>query len=350
MLQNSILEIDIIWDEYIGWEKSESEKSRMEGIYKRTSSVIEKSMELEEIFDLFITEISEVGVEYNNLPESISEYISSTCGKNYSKHRTFMERIVESDPLNTGWWDIYMDYEERLNKNMSIHEGLLRRAVRCSRDDPKYKLKWVRLMEKEGKPYQQIHTFINLVLTVGQGNLQYQYILRKELCEISARAVGESEISAYREDNNNTIIKRMRDNYNNTIKFLAIPNKSFPTALREDLQSKLTLNLAELEAYKIHSESAVVSLMEKYMKIHGSEHIAWLNYIKFGRALGNPRLMRNLCKRGIEYAKEFEIIAKAWVDWEKMFGDIRTFLECERKIDKRRARETIKNKLKRVNL
>ena len=371
---------------------------------------MEETIGHEEIFDNFIQKLRSHSPP-SALPKSIKESLRVVCQDNFNKYAAFMERLIIQDSQNAEWWDLYLGYAQEYanstinpymtinekeelepreviegdnnsnNNNMNninnknnnniniIEERIISRAVKHVGTDVRYKIKWIRILERRGNSYEEIHRFIKGGLRIGEDDLQYQYLLRKELCEVSARMLTETDISIYNkplevdnsykhkiieeeeeeeeeeEDKKQIIntceeikqpteiieierstipksicpIERMRANYNSAIQFLSQPNPNYITSLRRDLHAKLSLNRAEIEAYKIHDQTATISIMEPYIKSHSTQHLAWLNYIKFARALPNPNLMRTLCKRGLHLANEFEIIAKAWIDWEKMY-------------------------------
>ena len=99
------------------------------------------------------------------------------------------------------------------------------------------------------------------------------------------------------------------------------------------------LHWAEVEAYKLRNKEKVTELMETYITHNGSDSSAWLNYIKFVRFFGDIKLVRTLCKRGLEYCGDYETLGTAWLEWEKKFGTIDTMLDCEAKINKKRLKQ-----------
>ena len=100
----------------------------------------------------------------------------------------------------------------------------------------------------------------------------------------------------------------------------------------------MLLNWAEIEAYKLKNKDKVNELMEIYISENGAQSVSWLNYIKFIRFFGDNKMVRTLCKRGLEYCDDFETLGIAWLEWEKKFGTIQTITECEAKIKKKSAR------------
>jgi hypothetical protein len=100
----------------------------------------------------------------------------------------------------------------------------------------------------------------------------------------------------------------------------------------------LLLNWAEVETYKVKNKEEVKKLMETYLSENAADAGAWLTYIKFVRFFDDIKLIRTLCKRGLEYSDDFETLAGAWLEWEKKFGTIDTMFDCMTKIQKKRAK------------
>ncbi len=93
-----------------------------------------------------------------------------------------------------------------------------------------------------------------------------------------------------------------------------------------------------METYKLRSKEKVSELMETYIAENGAEPVSWLNYIKFARFFDDVKLVRTLCKRGLEYCQDFDTLSGAWLEWEKKFGTIDSLQECESKIKKKALR------------
>ena len=93
-----------------------------------------------------------------------------------------------------------------------------------------------------------------------------------------------------------------------------------------------------METYKLKNKEEVKKLMETYLAENAADAGAWLNYIKFIRFFEDAKLIRTLCKRGLEYSDDFETLAGAWLEWEKKFGSIDTVFNCMTKIQKKRGK------------
>ena len=111
----------------------------------------------------------------------------------------------------------------------------------------------------------------------------------------------------------------------------------------KDVADGLLLHWAEVETYKLKNKEKVVELMETFLSENGDASSSWLNYIKFMRFFDDAKIIRTLCKRGLEYCIEFEVLANAWLEWEKKFGTIESIIECEAKIKKKTMKRSCVN-------
>lgn len=71
--------------------------------------------------------------------------------------------------------------------------------------------------------------------------------------------------------------------------------------------------------------------MEDFVKAHGSQMMAWTDYIRLMRVFGDTteQAIRGLFKRGVQVVKDNRAgLAELWLEWEKRFANVQSLDQC----------------------
>ncbi|XP_076749352.1 spliceosome associated factor 3, U4/U6 recycling protein [Xylocopa sonorina] len=230
------------------------------------------------------------------------------------------ERAITDLSLEMSIW---LDYLTYLEENIKIESVLAQVYQRASRNVPWCATiwqKWIRSVEKWGKPILEVQTLFENALTAGFStaddyrNLWITYLeyLRRKIDRFSTEEEKQLEV--------------LRNTFNRACEHLA---KSF--GLEGDPNCILLQYWARTEA--IHaSNMEKARLLWADILSHGHSTTAsyWLEYISLEKCYGDTKHLRKLFQKALTSVKDWpESIATSWLDFERDEGTLEQMEFCE---------------------
>jgi hypothetical protein len=255
----------------------------------------------------------------------LKEELPALAGQYFNYYQLYYEKVLCEFPDNEELWNLYLQQMQSHNKQSSLREGFFRRALKNIPSNVHYRIELMRENERMGKESSLIAAIALEALELISDPF-YHYIIRKELCEYYARLIQPNLKEEDPEDFNQTV-EQMRQYYLETITQMRTSKTQFLLFLikveqeTSALADKLVLNWGEIETYKVFDKEKAFEVMQDLIKQNGSQTEYWLNYIRFARHFNETKLIRNLCRKGLQQAKDFRTIGDAWEEWEKKYLD-----------------------------
>lgn len=268
-------------------------------------------------------------VDIEHLLYFFDKELNKFAGNDFAYYELYFESLLCSYPNQRDIWAAYLDATQYCDRQLSKNE-IFKRACKNCRKVAAFKIQYLRSQELIDVPEKEYRDTIKNCLEDVNGETEDEYTIYKELLEYLTRHI---EI-----DNREERIEKLRDEYLNAIRLFEGIDFSHNLA-EEEYSMNFRIQWAEVETYKLKNKELAKELMEICVRSANAGTFYWLTYIKFMRHFDDTELIRSLCNRGVQYCPEYAEIAKAWVEWEKKFGDIKTILKCEAKIRGREKKE-----------
>lgn len=137
----------LTWNEYVEWEKDESEVSRVQERYMQAQQKIDLMVNFEEKFQQ-----AYVDLDTNNHIEPmlalLEQELPAISGDNFNYVLLYFERILSEYTLNIDLWQLFMTDTDEICKKKEQKIAIYEKAVKNCPKESEFWLSYLRELEK----------------------------------------------------------------------------------------------------------------------------------------------------------------------------------------------------------